>query len=97
MIPTNVVLGRPVLEVGWRLVAEHWGHGHATEGGRASLTHAFKMLGKDEVVSWNGERPSRRAWAKRPLAPPADRRAAGTRRPATAPTRRATHAARAGW
>lgn len=25
--PADAVLGRPVLEIGWRLVADHWGHG----------------------------------------------------------------------
>lgn len=50
--PADAVLGRPVLEVGWRLVAEHWGHGYATEGGRASLAHAFEALGEAEVVSF---------------------------------------------
>src|SRR6267143_3345433 len=39
-------------EVGWRLAAEHWGRGYATEGGRASLAHAFDVLGRDEVVSF---------------------------------------------
>src|SRR6266511_5411335 len=49
--PADAALGRPVLEVGWRLAAEHWGRGYATEGGRASLSQAFDVLGKDEVVS----------------------------------------------
>jgi 3-dehydroquinate dehydratase/shikimate dehydrogenase len=50
--PAEAVLGRPVLEVGWRLAVPHWGHGYATEGGRASLAHAFDVLGRDEVVSF---------------------------------------------
>jgi RimJ/RimL family protein N-acetyltransferase len=50
--PADAVLGRPVLEVGWRLAAEHWGRGYATEGARASLAHAFDVLAKDEVVSF---------------------------------------------
>ena len=50
--PADAVLGRPVLEIGWRLAAEHWGRGYATEGARASLAHAFDVLGKDEVVSF---------------------------------------------
>lgn len=125
--PADGVLGRPVLEVGWRLAAEHWGHGYATEGGHASLAHAFDVLGKDEVVSftttanqrsrhvmeklglihrpdedfdhpgvpasWPGRRHvlyaiTREHWnAARP--------AAGTRRPANAPTNPASAAARA--
>ena len=41
----------PSVEVGWRLAREAWGHGYATEGGRAALEHAFAVLGLDEVVS----------------------------------------------
>jgi RimJ/RimL family protein N-acetyltransferase len=50
--PADAVMGRPVLEVGWRLAAEHWGRGYATEGARASLAHAFGALRQDEVVSY---------------------------------------------
>lgn len=55
----DAVLGRPVLEVGWRLAAEHWGRGYATEGARASLAHAFESLGQDEVVSFTTTRNER--------------------------------------
>jgi len=48
----DALLGRPVLEIGWRLAAQYWGQGYATEGGRASLAHAFDALGQDEVVSF---------------------------------------------
>ena len=48
----DVLLRRPVLEIGWRLAVEHWGHGYATEGGRASLAHAFDVLDQEEVVSF---------------------------------------------
>jgi len=41
----------PSVEVGWRLAREAWGHGYATEGGRAALEHAFGVLGLEEVVS----------------------------------------------
>ena len=51
--PADALLGRPVLEIGWRLAAAHWGRGYATEGGRASLAHAFNVLGRDEVVSFS--------------------------------------------
>jgi len=50
--PADAVLGRPVLEIGWRLAAQHWGRGYATEGARASLAHAFDDLDQDEVVSF---------------------------------------------
>jgi RimJ/RimL family protein N-acetyltransferase len=64
--PADAVLGRPVLEIGWRLAAEHWGRGYATEGGRASLAHAFDALGEDEVVSFTtaGNQRSRRVMEK---------------------------------
>lgn len=50
----------PCVEVGWRLAAEHWGQGYATEAGRASLAFAFDRAGLDEVVSFTAtiNRPS---------------------------------------
>ena len=64
--PADALLGRPVLEIGWRIAADHWGHGYATEGGRASLTHAFRVLGQDEVVSFTatGNQRSRHVMEK---------------------------------
>ena len=50
--PADAVLGRPALEIGWRLAAEHWGRGYATEGARAALAHAFDALQRDEIVSF---------------------------------------------
>jgi RimJ/RimL family protein N-acetyltransferase len=41
----------PTVEVGWRLDPDYWGHGLATEGGRAALSFAFETLGLDEIVS----------------------------------------------
>jgi 3-dehydroquinate dehydratase/shikimate dehydrogenase len=64
--PADAVLGRPVLEVGWRLAAEHWGRGYATEGARASLARAFGPLHQDEVVSYTttGNQRSRHVMEK---------------------------------
>lgn len=42
----------PCVEIGWRLAAEHWGQGYATEGARAALAFAFESLQLDEVVSF---------------------------------------------
>ncbi|MBO1752769.1 GNAT family N-acetyltransferase [Actinotalea sp. BY-33] len=42
----------PRVEVGWRLAAEHWGHGFATEAARAAVDHAFTTLGWPEVTSF---------------------------------------------
>ena len=42
----------PCVEIGWRLAAEHWGHGYATEGARAALAFAWETLGLDAVVAF---------------------------------------------
>ncbi|MCK6545243.1 GNAT family N-acetyltransferase [Myxococcota bacterium] len=42
----------PCVEVGWRLAAEHWGRGFATEAARAALSFGFDALGLDEIVSF---------------------------------------------
>jgi ribosomal-protein-alanine N-acetyltransferase len=39
-------------EIGWRLAADQWGRGYATEGATAALEAAFGPLGLDEVVSF---------------------------------------------
>lgn len=45
----------PAVEVGWRLAREHWGHGYATEAGRAVLAYGFEELGLEEIVSFTSE------------------------------------------
>src|SRR5262245_6125028 len=35
----------PCVEIGWRLAADHWGRGIATEGARAALAFGFEHLG----------------------------------------------------
>jgi RimJ/RimL family protein N-acetyltransferase len=42
----------PCVEIGWRLAAEHWNRGYATEGARAVMAFAFERLGLDELVSF---------------------------------------------
>jgi RimJ/RimL family protein N-acetyltransferase len=42
----------PAVEVGWRLAADQWRHGYATEGARAALTYGFETVGLDEIVSF---------------------------------------------
>jgi 3-dehydroquinate dehydratase/shikimate dehydrogenase len=39
----------PAVEIGWRLAFDHWGHGYATEGARASLQYGFQTLKLKEV------------------------------------------------
>jgi RimJ/RimL family protein N-acetyltransferase len=51
-----------VVEVGWRLAKEHWGHGYASEAAREALRVGFEELGLDEIVSFTtvSNTPSRR-------------------------------------
>jgi RimJ/RimL family protein N-acetyltransferase len=42
----------PCVEIGWRIAAEHWNQGLATEGARAVLDQAFGALGLREIVSF---------------------------------------------
>ena len=41
----------PAVEVGWRLSPETWGHGYATEAGRAAVAWAFAELKPPEVIA----------------------------------------------
>jgi RimJ/RimL family protein N-acetyltransferase len=56
----------PAVEIGWRLAADSWGRGLATEGARAVLLHAFEDLELPGVVSFTTpqNRPSRRVMEK---------------------------------
>ncbi len=51
-IPRFTAHFTPCVEIGWRLAAEHWGHGYATEGARAVLRFGFESLGLSEIVSF---------------------------------------------
>ena len=42
----------PCVEIAWRLAAEYWGRGLATEGARAVMEQAFGELGLSELVSF---------------------------------------------
>ena len=42
----------PCVEIGWRLAAEHWGRGYATEGAKATLAFGYDHLNLDEIVSF---------------------------------------------
>jgi RimJ/RimL family protein N-acetyltransferase len=56
----------PCVEIGWRLSADHWGHGLATEGAQALLPYAFGVIGLDALVSFTvpGNVRSRRVMEK---------------------------------
>jgi RimJ/RimL family protein N-acetyltransferase len=41
----------PGVEVGWALHPRYWGHGYATEAGRAAVEYGFGVLGLDRLVS----------------------------------------------
>jgi RimJ/RimL family protein N-acetyltransferase len=42
----------PCVEIGWRLMADEWGRGLATEGARAVVRYAFDALELDSLVSF---------------------------------------------
>jgi ribosomal-protein-alanine N-acetyltransferase len=42
----------PCVEIGWRLAADDWGRGLATEGAKAVVRYAFDALGLDSLVSF---------------------------------------------
>jgi ribosomal-protein-alanine N-acetyltransferase len=42
----------PCVEIGWRLSAEHWGRGYASEGALAARDFGFATLALDEIVSF---------------------------------------------
>ncbi|MBU1306160.1 MAG: GNAT family N-acetyltransferase [Alphaproteobacteria bacterium] len=60
-IPTS-----PRVEIGWLLGQQFWGQGYAPEAARASLAHAFDVLGHDEITAFTAEinRPSQRVMEK---------------------------------
>jgi RimJ/RimL family protein N-acetyltransferase len=41
-----------MVEVGWRLAHDAWGHGYAPEAARASLRFGFEQVGLDQIVSF---------------------------------------------
>jgi len=43
--------GGPEVEVGYRFLKEHWGHGYATESARASIVYGFDVVGLDKIVA----------------------------------------------
>jgi len=65
-VPTFEAAFTPCVEIGWRLAAEYWGAGLATEGAREIVRYAFEELVLAELVSLTaiGNERSRRVMAK---------------------------------
>jgi RimJ/RimL family protein N-acetyltransferase len=65
-IPTFDTHFTPCVEIGWRLAADRWRQGYATEGARAVLAIGFDQLQLDEIVSFTatGNLASRRVMEK---------------------------------
>jgi RimJ/RimL family protein N-acetyltransferase len=51
-IPRFAAPFTPCTEIGWRLDAEYWNRGYATEGARAALQFGFLSLQVQEIVSF---------------------------------------------
>lgn len=51
-IPRFEAAFTPCVEIGWRLAAESWGHGYATEAANAALDFAFDALMLHKIVSF---------------------------------------------
>jgi RimJ/RimL family protein N-acetyltransferase len=51
-VPSFQARFMPAVEIGWRLAAEFWGRGYATEAARAVLAYGFERLGLPEIVSF---------------------------------------------
>jgi RimJ/RimL family protein N-acetyltransferase len=45
----------PAVEIGWRLAADHWRRGFATEAATESLRFGFDTLGLPEIVSFTAK------------------------------------------
>jgi RimJ/RimL family protein N-acetyltransferase len=56
----------PCVEIGWRLAAEYWGRGLATEGAWEAVRYSFGELDLDSLVSMTApaNQPSRRVMEK---------------------------------
>jgi ribosomal-protein-alanine N-acetyltransferase len=56
----------PCVEIGWRLAAQYWNHGYATEGAQAALVFGFDVLKVAEIVAFTtrGNTRSRRVMEK---------------------------------
>ena len=51
-VPGHDLPFNPCVEIGWRLAADYWSRGYATEAARAAVEFGFTRLGLDEIVSF---------------------------------------------
>jgi RimJ/RimL family protein N-acetyltransferase len=51
-VPSFEARFTPCVEVGWRLAADYWGRGYATEAARAALGFGFGRLALEEILSF---------------------------------------------
>lgn len=51
-VPTFQTHFTPSVEIGWRLSADFWGQGLATEGARAAVQYGFEIIGLREIVAF---------------------------------------------
>lgn len=51
-IPVADLPFSPCVEIGWRLAAQHWGKGYATEAAKGALQVGFERLRLQEIVSF---------------------------------------------
>ena len=42
----------PAVEIAWRLGAQYWGKGYATEGAKATVKYGFNQCGLEEILSF---------------------------------------------
>lgn len=52
-VPSADLPFSPCVEVGWRLAADSWGKGYATEAASGALNVGFNQLGLPEIVSFS--------------------------------------------
>lgn len=74
-VPAFEAAFTPCVEIGWRLAANVWGRGFATEAAREVLRYGFEEVKLTEILSWTtvGNTRSRRVMEKLGMArDPAD-------------------------
>ncbi len=56
----------PCVEIGWRLLSQHWNRGYATEAAKAALNDGFNRLKLKEIIAFTvpDNTPSRRVMEK---------------------------------